>query len=212
MARLIWGSPTERFFEAGVDRGVLYLPANPGVVWNGLISVAENPSGGGAQPYYQDGIKYLNLAEAEEFEATLTAFSSPREFGPCDGNVQIQSGLIATQQPRRSFGLSYRTKIGNMFEGADFAYKIHLVYNALAAPANRTNNSLGGSADPSTLSWSITTKPPTLSGFKPTAHLVIDSRYTDPDILLEVEEILYGTEADFPRIPDPDELIDIFTP
>ena len=212
MPKLIWGSPVERFFEMGVDRGVLYLPDNSGVAWNGLVSVTESPSGGVAEPYYLDGEKYLNLATAEEYEATINALSAPREFGPCDGNVSIQNGLIATQQPRRSFGLSYRTRVGNAIEGPDHAYKIHLVYNALAAPSTRTNNTLGGSTDPSAFGWSITTKPPTISGYKPTAHLVIDSRYSPEGILAEVEDILYGTEADGSRLPDPDELIAIFEP
>lgn len=211
MPRLIWGSPAERIYENGVDRGVLYMPSNPGVVWNGLISVAENPSGGDPEAYYQDGLKYLQLASSEEYAATINAFSSPREFGPCEGNTSIQNGLIATQQPKKSFGFSYRTKIGNGAEGGDFAYKIHLVYNALASSAQRTNKSLGGSADPSTLSWSITTKPPAISGYKPTAHLVIDSRFVPGGLLADVEDIFYGTEAEGARLPDPDELIAMFT-
>lgn len=211
MPRLVWGAAGERFFETGLDRGVLYLPSDPGVVWNGLISVSETPDGGESKPYYLDGVKYLNVSSSEEYAATITAYHYPREFSVCDGQKHIQNGLIATQQLRQSFGLSYRTRIGNDVVGADFSYKIHLVYNALAEPAARQNSTLGSSADPSSFSWVISTKPPEITGYKPTAHLVIDTRYTNPDILDEVEDILYGTEMDLARLPDPDELIAIFT-
>lgn len=211
MPRLIWGAAGERFFETGLDRGVLYLPSDPGVVWNGLISISESPDGGEAKPYYLDGIKYLNVSASEEYAATISAYFYPREFGVCDGQVSIQNGLIATQQPRKSFGLSYRTRVGNDVVSSDFSYKIHLVYNALAEPSSRQNSTLGGSTDPSSFSWVISTKPPTITGYKPTAHLVIDARFTDPTILATVEDILYGTETDLARLPDPDELIAIFT-
>jgi len=211
MPRLVWGAIGERLYETGLDRGVLYIEDDPGVPWNGLISVSETPDGGEAKPYYLDGIKYANVSTAEEFAATINAYYYPREFAPCDGQANIQNGLIVTQQPRRSFGMTYRTRIGNDVEGADFSYKIHLVYNALTEPAQRSNQTLGGSADPSSFTWSITTKPPTITGYKPTAHLVIDTRYTDPEILVEIEDILYGTEADLSSLPAPDELIAIFS-
>lgn len=211
MPRLVWGAFGERFYETGVDRGVFYNSGGSGYAWSGLISVAESPSGGEAKPYYLDGFKYQNISSAEEFEATINAFSHPQEFAQYDGNVHIQNGLMVTQQPRKSFGLSYRTLVGNDLEGADHAYKIHLVYNALTAPSQRTNRSFGSSSEPNAFSWLITTKAPAIVGYKPTAHFVIDTRYTDPTILSTIEDILYGTEAETARLPDVDELIDIFT-
>jgi hypothetical protein len=211
MARVIWGARGERFYETGTDRGVLYLGTNPGVAWNGLISVKENPSGGGAKPFYIDGFKYLNVAESEEFEASIEAFSSPAEFGICDGTISVRNGLFVTQQTRKPFGLCYRTKLGNDTEGVDHGYKLHLVYNALAAPSSRSNTTLNESIDPTTLNWSISTMPPLLSGYKASAHLVIDSRLTDPAILVQVEEILYGTSVSQASFPTPSEFISIFS-
>jgi hypothetical protein len=210
MARLSWGSAGERFFETGIDRGVLYLPSQPGVPWIGLVAVNEQPNGGEAQPYYIDGIKYANVALAEEYEATLSALSAPAEFGPCDGVAQIHNGLLATHQPRVPFSLSYRTLVGNDLEGAQHGYKIHLVYNALAEPTQRVNVTQGKSAAPMALSWKLSTLPPSITGYKRTAHLVVDSRYTDPEVLAEVEDVLYGTDIEAPSIPTPDELIAIF--
>jgi hypothetical protein len=211
VARIVWTAQGERFYETGIDRGVLYIPNDPGVAWPGLISVAESPSGGDAQPFYFEGLKYLNIATKEEYEATITSLYAPAEFLECDGVVRLQNGLLVTQQPRRSFGLSYRTKIGNDVAGSDHAYKIHLVYNALAAPSSRPNETLNASGEPSTFSWAITTKPPTITGYRPTAHLVIDTRYTDPEILSDLEDLLYGTDEDFSVLPTPDELIDLLT-
>lgn len=210
MTRLQWGQPTERLYEIGLDRGVLYLPSVPGVAWSGLISVTESPSGGDPRPLYIDGMKYLNLASAEEFEATIVAFDSPPEFAPCDGVASVQNGLFATQQPRASFGLSYRSRIGNDSEGPDHGYKIHLVYGALAGPSQRVNNTLGDTAAPSSFSWHITTLPPAVTGYKRTAHFVIDSRYTDAELLADVEDILYGDVSSSPTLPDPDDLIALF--
>lgn len=212
MSRLIWGTYGERFYEAGVDRGVLYVAGLSGVAWNGLLSVAESPSGGDATPYYIDGVKYLNISSSEEYEAVLTALSHPAQFEACNGSLMIHNGLFATQQPRKSFGLSYRTLVGNDSNGIDHGYKLHLVYGALAAPSQRTNRSLGGSAEPSAFSWSITTKPPAVAGLKRTAHYVIDSRSTDSVILAEIEDLLYGTETEDAELPTPDELIAIFAP
>jgi hypothetical protein len=209
VTRIAWGTFGERYYETGVDRGVLYIPAQAGVAWNGLASVSESPSGGDAKPYYIDGFKYMNVASAEEFEATISAYSSPSQFGPCDGTKSVHTGLFVTQQPRIPFGFSYRTMVGNDAT-ADRGYKIHLVYNALAAPAQRPYRSLSSSGDPTILSWSITSKPPTITGYKPTAHLIIDSRTTLPDVLTEVEDLLYGTSEDDATLPTPDELIAIF--
>ena len=209
MPRLSWDAVGERFYEIGVDRGVLYPTDELGVVWDGLISVSETPSGGAAKPFYLDGLKFANIAAAEEFEATIVAFGSPLEFSVCDGVSRIQNGLLVTNQPRKSFGFSYRSNLGNDTEGTDHAYKIHLVYNALAAPSQRANNTINDSVNPSTFSWSITTLPPSIIGYKSTAHLVIDSRYIDPGILSDIEDILYGSAAAIASLPTPDELIAI---
>jgi len=210
LSRISWNAPGERFFESGVDRGVLYVGTNPGVSWTGLISVAESPSGGEARPYYQDGIKYVNISAKEEFEATINAFTAPKEFAPCDGVAAMQNGLFATQQPRKAFSLSYRTLIGNDVDGQEHAYKIHLVYNALAGPSERSNSTLGDNVEPNSLSWQITTLPPSLTGMKPTAHFVIDSRYTPPNLLAAIEDIIYGSDAADPRMPLASELVALF--
>lgn len=211
MPRLDWSAVGQRFYEMGVDRGVLYVGSLPGVAWTGLISVNESPSGGEPRPYYIDGTKYINVASAEEFEATIEAFNSPPEFSPCDGSLSIANGLFATQQPRKPFGFSYRTRIGNDLDGPNHAYKIHIVYNALAAPSNRENRSLGGSVEPSTLNWSISTLPPSLVGYKPTAHFVVDSRKTPKNLLTTLEDILYGSATQAPRLPNAQELVDLFS-
>lgn len=210
MTRLNWNASGERYYENGVDRGVLYID-NAGVAWTGLVSVAESPAGGEPRPYYLDGIKYLNLAASEEFVATINAFNSPPEFGVCDGIAAVHTGLFATQQPRRPFGLSYRTMIGNDLN-AEVGYKIHLVYNALAAPSERPNSTMNNSPEPATLSWGITTLPPSVTGFKPTAHFVVDSRYADSGALADLEDILYGSTEDDAALPTVDELIALFAP
>lgn len=210
MSRVTWGDAGTRFFETGVDRGVLYVN-NTGVAWSGLTNISESPSGGEPKPYYMDGIKFLNIAGKEEFAATLEALSTPTEFGPCDGVQDVNNGLFATQQPRKAFSLSYRTLIGNDMVGQNTGfYKIHLVYNALAAPSEKAYSTNGSSTDPTALSYSISTLPPTLTGMKPTAHFVIDTRYVPPLLLKVVEDILYGTEAADPRIPAVSELVSIF--
>lgn len=212
MARLTWNDVGERFYETGVDHGVLYLPDEIGVPWTGLISVSENPSGGEAKPFYYDGIKYSNLASSEEFEATLEAFSCPVEFYACEGTVAIQNGLFATQQPRRTFGLSYRTLIGNDVQGTAAGYKIHLIYNALAAPAQKTHTTLSADKnEASTFSWDITALPPILNGLRPTSHFVIDNRYTVPTILSDLENLLYGSDEGDPYLPTAQEIYDLFT-
>jgi hypothetical protein len=211
VAKLTWGASGQRFYEFGVDRGVLYAPSQPGVSWIGLISVSESPSGGEPRPFYLDGIKYLNLASAEEYEATLVAFSAPEEFSICEGNISIQNGLIATQQPRKSFGFSYRSMIGNDVD-PEVGYKIHLVYNALAGPPQRNFNTQGDAIDLATYAWQLTTLPPSITGYRPTAHLVIDTRSADPEVLSDLEDILYGTDLEAPSLPTPDDVIDLFTP
>lgn len=212
MAKLVWGAEGERQFEAGCDRGVLYLPGEPGVAWTGLKAVRESPIGGEPQPYYIDGLKYANIAAAEEFAATINAFSSPKEFAACDGSVMLAAGLFATQQPRKEFGLSYRTRVGDDINGVESGYKIHLVYNALASASDRPNTTMSNSIAPLDLSWSITTRPPTaFYGYKPTSHLVITTKDLDLGILAELESILYGDDISAPMLIGQVELRDLLS-
>jgi hypothetical protein len=211
MARLTWNAVGERTFEAGVDRGVLYVEGSDGVPWNGLVSVSESPDGGSVTPYYIDGIKYLNHVVLEEFKATIEAFTYPREFEACDGTKPIGSGLFATQQTKTPFGLSYRVGVGNDIKGIDYAYRIHLVYNATAAPSERANNTIGMEVEPANFSWEVVTKPPVVAGYKPTSHFVLDSRDVPPPLLRSVEDILYGSYTTSPRLPSVTELLFLFS-
>lgn len=210
VTRLNWGASGERFFEAGVDRGVLYVGSAEGVPWNGLISVAEAPTGGETTPYYIDGIKYYNHIDGEEFEATIEAYTYPDEFSECDGTAPIKHGLFATQQKRKSFNLAYRTKVGNDVDGMDHGYKLHLIYNAHAAPTTRANSTLGDAPEPFNFTWKLTTRPVALKGRRPTAHFVIDSREAPGEVLAQLEDILYGTEESAARVPTVPELVYIF--
>ena len=209
MVRLTWGSSSVRYYETGIDRGVLYPPNGIGVPWNGLVSISETPTGGSARPFYHDGIKYLQIAAKEEFEATITAFGCPEEFLECDGILSIHNGLYATQQTRRAFGLSYRTFIGSEFN-PNLGYKIHLIYGALATPSAATHATLDKSVKTETFNWKIATVPPSVTGVKRTAHYIIDTRYTDSGVLSDLEDILYGTEGDSAEMPSPNELIALF--
>lgn len=213
MTRLTWGNPGERFYETGTDRGVLYVDG-VGVAWNGLVSVDESPSGGSSEPYYIDGVKYLDRSSPEEFEATLEAFTYPDAFASCDGSEQLANGLAISQQRRKAFGLVYRTKVGNDIDGVDHAYKLHIVYNAKAAPTNRGYKTQGDSADPSTFSWKITTRPQKFVdpffGVMYGAHLVIDSRVTYPWAMQAVEDVLFGSDTAAPTLPGPTELLQLF--
>jgi hypothetical protein len=210
MSRLTWTVAGSRFYEAGVDRGVLFVGSAAGVPWIGLISVDESPSGGEPKPYYIDGRKYLNLSTIEEFEATIKAYTYPVEFSACDGTARIRPGLFFGQQKRTEFAFSYRTMVGNETDGANHAYKIHLIYNALATPSSRSASTFGDSAEASDFSWAMTTRPREVSGVMPTAHIVVDSRYTHPITLAAIEDMLYGTDAVVSRMPTPDDLITLF--
>lgn len=211
MAKINWGTVGERFYEAGVDRGVLYIAGIDGVPWNGLTSVIESPTGADPKAFYQDGIKYLNLAGSEEFEGTIKAYSSPSDFAVCDGTLSVANGLFVTQQIRKSFGLCYRTKIGNDIDGLDHGYKLHIVYNALASSSERDNSSFNNTPTPIELSWSITTTPPQVSSLKPSAHFIIDSRYVSSGLLSVIEGILYGTNTTESRLPTQTELITLLS-
>lgn len=210
MARLKWDQPGTRYFETGVDQGVLYVQNEVGVAWPGLISVSESPVGGEPRPFYLDGIKYLNLLSAEEYEATIEAFSYPTEFTRCNGVEQIHQGLFATQQQRIPFSMSYRTLVGNDTQGLKHGYKIHIVYGLLAAPSARASKTTGDRVDADPYSWRVSSLPPNVSGRRPTTHFVIDSRHAPPSKLSEVLDILYGTDTITPRLPSAEELILLF--
>lgn len=207
MTRLAWDSIGTRVYELGVERGVLYLDSGEGVAWSGLISVKESSSGGTAKPFYQDGVKYANRPSREEFEATIEAYTYPEEFARCDGTASIANGLFATRQRRKPFSLSYRTGLGNDVDGAEHGYKIHLVYNALAAPTDRSYDTISDDINPLNFSWNLTVRPPALLGYRPTAHFVIDSRDTPEAVMTAIEDILYGTENAAARLPTVGELV-----
>lgn len=210
MTQLTWGDVGQRFYEIGVDRGVLYVD-DVGYAWNGLVSVDEKPTGGEAKAYYIDGVKYLNLSAKEEFEATISAFYSPAAFDECDGLSSIQPGLSVAQQRRKSFGLSYRTKLANDVDGSDYGYKIHIIYNALAVPAQRNNSTIDDDPEAPLIVWSLTTKPVVVPGVSRTAHFIIDSTLAIPDAVSNLEDILYGTVDNPPALPTPEQLIGLFT-
>lgn len=215
MATLVWDAIGQRFYETGVDHGVLYLPDSNGVytngvAWNGLTSVSETPSGGEANAQYADNIKYLNLYSAEEFGATLEAFTYPDEFAQFDGLAVPAPGVVLGQQARKSFGLSYRTKIGNDLDGDDHGYKLHLLYGCTASPSEKAYNTINDSPEAIAFSWEISTIPVMVTGYKPTALIVVDSTEVAPGDLTDLEELLYGTPGTDPSLPTPDEVIALF--
>ena len=214
MARLEWDKTGERVYESGVDHGVLYVMDGTGnygtgVVWNGLTAVTESPSGAEPNPQYADNIKYLNLISAEEFGATIEAFTYPKEFEQCDGTASLAPGITIGQQTRKTFGFSYRTKVGNDVEGQDAGYKLHLVYGALAAPSERAYSTINDSPEAITFSWEVTTTAVAVEGHKPTAILTIDSTLVDPTDLSALEDLLYGptTGTGSPKLPLPAEVM-----
>lgn len=212
MAQLTWDNVGDRFYETGIDRGVLYIPNNNGVynngvAWNGLVSVTESPSGAEANAQYADNIKYLNLYSAEEFGATIEAFTYPDEFQVFDGVSIPTAGVTIGQQHRGMFGLSYRTRIGNDLEGDAHGYKLHLVYGCQASPSERAYNTVNDSPEPITFSWEIATTPVAVAGLRPTSLVTIDSRLTNPMKLAALETILWGSAGVDPRLPLPAEVI-----
>ena len=214
MSKLVWDQTGEREYETGVKNGVLYVQGEggtypKGVAWNGLISVTESPSGAEATALYADDIKYLNLMSNEEFGATIEAYMSPEEFDQCDGTASIATGVSIGQQKRKTFGMAYKTTIGNDIEGNDYGYKIHLIYGALAAPSEKAYSTINDSPEAMTLSWELSTTPVNVKGFKPTASVVIDSTKVDPTKLKKLEEILFGAESTEARLPLPDEIVSI---
>lgn len=216
MTALVWDKKGERLYETGVDRGVLYKPDvsgdyTMGYAWNGLTAVTESPTGGEANAQYADNIKYLSLYSAEEFGATIEAFTYPDAWAECDGSATPEAGISVGQQTRKSFGLAYRTILGNDLEAADYGYKLHLVYGATAAPSEKAYSTVNDSPEATALSWDLTTVPVSWAGGKPTSILVIDSTKVDATALADLEEILYGTVSVDPRLPSPDDVIALFT-
>jgi hypothetical protein len=215
MVALTWDQVGERLYETGVDHGVLYIPDetgvyNKGYAWNGLTTVTESPSGAEASPQYADNIKYLNLISAEEFGATIEAFTYPEEFGQCDGTALPAPGVALGQQGRRMFGLSYRTKVGNDVDGTDFGYKLHLLYGCQAAPSEKAYSTINDSPEALAFSWDITTTPVPVTDYKPTALIVVDSTVVDPGDLTALEDLLYGKAATEAALPTPDAVIALF--
>lgn len=214
--RLSWDKVGERRYETGVSKGVLYIPDvngvyNTGVAWNGLTTVTESPSGAEATPLYADDIKYLNLISAEEFGATVEAYTYPDEFNQFDGVASPSAGVYVGQQSRKAFGMSYQTRVGNDTEGSDHGYKIHLIYGAQAAPSEKAYATINDTPEAITFSWELTTTPVDAgTGLKPTAQLVIDSTKVDAADLATLEAALYGTTSTSPRLPLPVEVLGMF--
>ncbi len=211
MAKIVWDKTGERLYETGVKQGVLYVQdengAYPkGVAWNGLTNVTESPSGAEATPLYADDIKYLNLMSTEEFGGTIEAYTYPDEFAECDGSAALTTGVYIGQQARKSFGFCYRTTLGNDVDNNGHGYKLHLVYGALASPSEKAYATINDSPEAITFSWEFSTTPVNVTGFKPTASIVIDSTKADPTKLAELEKILYGDGDAEARLPLPDEV------
>lgn len=213
MPKLDWKSEGRRFFETGVDRGVLYSTDGVGVAWNGLVAVTESPSGGDAESYYLDGQKYLNQGGAEEFEGTIEAFTYPKEFEKHDGTVAVK-GLYIHEQFRAPFGLSYRTLVGNDLEGLGYAYKVHLVYNAVALPTDSEYVTQSEDDEALTFSWDFTTTPANVAATldsKPLSHISIRSDRSTPLQMFLIENYLYGTDSSAARQYPLGELVEMFT-
>lgn len=211
MPKLVWDQTGERLYETGVDRGVLYIPGpdgkyTNGYAWNGLTAVTESPSGAEPTPLYADNIKYLNLYSTEEFGATIEAYTYPDEFAQCDGSAEITAGVYIGQQDRKTFGLAYRTVLGNDTESNEHGYKLHLIYGAMAAPSEKGYTTINDSPEAITFSWEVTTTPVNVNGFKPTASITIDSTKANKEKLVALEDILYGKDEVEPRLPLPDEI------
>ena len=217
MSKIIWDQTGERLYETGINHGVLYVQDNSGtypkgVAWNGLTGITESPSGAEATALYADDIKYLNLMSNEDFGATIEAYTYPTEFGQCDGSADLTPGVSIGQQVRKTFGLCYRTTLGNDVDGNGFGYKLHIIYGALAAPSEKAYSTINDSPEAITFSWEVSTTPVNVTGYKPTACLTIDSTKVDKDKLAALEEILYGSESAEPRLPLPDEIATVMTP
>ena len=209
--RLTWDDAGKRLYETGVKQGVLYPQddngAYPkGVAWNGLTAVTESPEGAEPTPLYADDIKYLNLLSTEEFKATVEAYTYPDEFAECDGSGSLVEGVTIGQQDRKTFGLSYRTSLGNDVKGNEYGYKLHIVYGCLAAPSEKAYATVNDSPEAITFSWEVSTTPVNVTGFKPTASLVLDSVKLGAAKMKAIEDVLYGSSAAEARLPLPGEI------
>lgn len=216
MAKLVWDESGKRIYETGVQKGVLYVQDEggtypKGVAWNGLTAVTESPSGAEATPLYADDIKYLELRSAEEFGATIEAYTYPEEFEACDGSASLAKGVSIGQQDRKAFGLCYRTVVGNDVQGNSHGYKLHLIYGAVASPSEKAYATVNDSPEAVTFSWEITTTPVEIEGFKPTASITIDSTKVNAEQLAALEKKLYGEEGEA-QLPLPSEVKTIFNP
>lgn len=221
MSKIVWDKIGERYFETGVDRGVLFVMGTDGygvgVPWNGLTGISESPSGAEANAQWADNIKYLNIISREEFAATIEAFTYPNEFGACDGTAEPEKGVFIGQQARKVFGLCYRTLLGNDVEGQDHGYKLHFIYGCTAAPSEKSYQTVNDSPEAITFSWEVSTTPVDVEGHKPTASLTVDSTKVDSVTLAQLEDIVYGkngtgeddTGSDS-RLPMPAEIIEMF--
>ena len=216
MSKIVWDQTGERLYETGVKRGVLYVQDSggtypKGVAWNGLTAVTESPSGAEATPLYADDIKYLNLISTEELGGTIEAYTYPDEFAECDGSASIATGVYIGQQPRKTFGMCYTTTVGNDVDSNAHGYKLHLIYGALASPSEKAYSTINDSPEAITFSWEFSTTPVNVTGFKPTANIVIDSTKATPEKMAALEKILYGDADVEPRLPLPDEVAQVMT-
>lgn len=219
MSKIVWDKTGERYYETGVKNGVLYVQDSSGsypkgVAWNGLTAITESPSGAEATSLYADDMKYLNLTSAEEFGATVEAYTYPDEFAECDGSATLVEGVTIGQQTRKTFGLCYRTALGNDVQNEAYGYKLHIIYGAKAAPSEKAYSTINDSPEAITFSWELTTTPVNVTGAKVTACITIDSTKVDPTKLAALEKILYGSDeepATEPRLPLPDEIKSLMT-
>ena len=214
MARLIWDEVGQRFFETGVKNGVLYVQDDDGlykngVVWNGLTAVTESPSGAEETPLYADDVKYLTLRSAEEFGATVEAYTYPEEFEQCDGSASIADGVTIGQQARRAFGLCYRTSVGNDIQGQNYSYKLHLIYGCTVAPSEKSYSTINDNPEAITFSWELSTVPVPVDGFSPTASLVIDASKVDKGKMQQLEDALFGDETNEAKLLLPNEIMEL---
>ena len=213
MATITWDQTGTRYFETGVDHGVLYVAKadgsgyETGVAWNGLTTVTESPSGAETSASYADNMKYLNLTSAEDFGATIEAYTYPNEFELCDGTADVATGVTIGQQSRRKFAFSYRTRKGNDVVGDSYGYDIHIIYGAQAQPSEKAYATVNDSPEAISFSWEISTTPVNVTGYNPTALIKIDSTKTDPTKLKSLEDKLYGTASEEPTLLLPDEII-----
>lgn len=220
MAKIIWDAPGERYYETGVSKAVLYTekdkdPYGQGTAWNGITGITESPSGAEPTDLYADDIKYATLRSAEDFGATVEAYTYPDEFALCDGSAEIIPGVAMGQQGRNTFGLSYVTQIGNDTSSeSDDGYKLHLIWGATASPSEKAYSSINDSPEAITFSWEMTTVPVAVEGYKATASMTINSLKLSEDgkaKLKSLEDTLYGTSDKEPRLPLPAEIINIFS-